>query len=170
MGYGSISGRAKTSARSPRAHAICDRCGFRFNHVDLSWQYDWRGSSLQNVRLLVCRSCTDAPQQQLRAIVISQDPVPIQNPRVQDFVAAETNYRITSGQNGVDFWTGIPTLGSNRRTTEEDNYRVTQTTGGPNGSLNTQPGTSIDVPDDAGGNDPGLPYGFDDVPETGPLG
>jgi hypothetical protein len=97
MGYASISGRASTSPKNPRAHAICDRCGFRYNHINLRWQYDWRGASLQNIRLLVCNTCYDAPQEQLRAIVVPADPVPIVNPRVQDFVTAETNTRYTSG-------------------------------------------------------------------------
>lgn len=97
MGYASQAGRARTSPRNPQAHAICDRCGFRYNHVNLRWQYDWRGASLQNIRLLVCNPCYDAPQEQLRAIVVPADPVPIVNPRVQDFVVAETNNRYTSG-------------------------------------------------------------------------
>ena len=97
MGYASQAGRARTSAKNPQAHAICDRCGFRYNHVDLRWQFDWRGTSLQNIRLLVCNSCYDEPQNQLRAIVLPADPMPIVNPRVQDFVTAETNNRTTSG-------------------------------------------------------------------------
>lgn len=97
MGYASQAGRARTSARNPQAHAICDRCGFRYNHVDLRWQFDWRGTSLQNIRLLVCNSCYDEPQNQLRAIVLPADPMPIVNPRVQDFVTAETNNRAVSG-------------------------------------------------------------------------
>ena len=97
MGYASQSGRARTSLRSPQAHAICDRCGFRYNHVDLRWQYDWRGASMQNIKLLVCSDCYDTPQQQLRAIVVPADPTPIINARVQDFVTAETNTRYTSG-------------------------------------------------------------------------
>jgi hypothetical protein len=65
--------------------------------VDLRWQFDWRGTSLQNIRLLVCNQCTDEAQQQLRAIVIPADPIPVVNPRIQDFVTAETNNRYTSG-------------------------------------------------------------------------
>ena len=169
MGYASQSGRARTSAKGPQAHAICDRCNFRFNHVDLRWQFDWRGASLQNIRLLVCRTCEDTAQTQLRAIVVPADPVPIQNPRVQDFVTAGTNYRVTSGQNTVDPTTGIPVPGGNTRITQNNNTRVTQQTGAPVGSLNQEPGTSITVPNDAGGNDPGLPYDNTTVPKTGPL-
>ena len=141
MGYASKSGRARTNSRSPQAHAICDRCGFRHNHVNLKWQYDWRGASLANTRLLVCSSCYDAPQQQLRSIVIPADPMPIQNPRIQDFVTAGSNFRATSGQNTVDPLTGIPIPGNTLRITENDDYRVTQQTGAPNGSLNELPGT-----------------------------
>lgn len=169
MGYASQSGRARTSARGPQAHAICDRCGFRYNHANLRWQFDWRGASLQNLRLLVCNPCYDTPQNQLRAIVVPADPVPILNPRVQDFVVAETNYRVTSGQDSVDPTTGIPVPGGNRRITQNNNNRVTQQTGAAPGSLNEQPGTSINVPNEAGGNDPGLPYDNTSVPETGPL-
>ncbi len=85
MSYASRAGRAKTSSTNPRAHAICDRCGFRYNHDDLTWQMDWAGTSQVNKRLLVCKSCLDKPQQQLRAIRIPADPVPISNPRPQDF-------------------------------------------------------------------------------------
>lgn len=85
MGYASKSGRARTSPSNPRAHAICDRCGFRFNHHNLRWQFEWRGAALMNVRMLVCKRCFDRPQQQLRAIVIPADPVPIRNPRTEPF-------------------------------------------------------------------------------------
>lgn len=169
MGYASQSGRARTSAKSPQAHAICDRCGFRYNHTNLRWQFDWRGASLQNLRLLVCRTCEDSAQTQLRAIVVPADPVPIQNPRVQDFANAEANYRVTSGLNSTNAATGIPVPGGDRRITQNNNNRVTQQTGEPPGGLNQRPGTSISVPNDAGGNDPGLPYDNTSIPETGPL-
>jgi hypothetical protein len=74
--------------------------------VNLAWQYDWRGASLQNLKFLVCETCYDAPQEQLRAIVVPADPTPIVNARVQDFVVAETNTRYTSGTSLV------PTLGT----------------------------------------------------------
>ncbi len=166
MAYASQAGRARTSARSPQAHAICDRCGFRYNLVDLNWQFDWRGASLQNIKLLVCKSCYDEPQEQLRAIVIPADPVPVANPRIQDFVTAEQDTRVTSGQNTVDPRTGIPVINGDVRITENDDVRVTQQTGEPPGGLNTQPGTDPNAP---GNNDPGLPYNNTSVPETGPL-
>jgi hypothetical protein len=166
MAYASQAGRARTNARSPEAHAICDRCGFRYNHINLRWQFDWRGAALQNIRLLVCNSCYDEPQQQLRAIVVPADPVPISNPRTQDFVTAETNTRATSGQNTVDPQTNIPVVNGDTRITEDDKVRVTQQTGEAPGGLNQQPGTDPDAP---GNDDPGLPYNMDVVPRTGPL-
>ena len=171
MGYASKAGRARTSARNPQAHAICDRCGFRYNHVNLHWQYDWRGASMMNIRILVCNTCYDDPQEQLRAIVIPADPVPIDQPRLQDFVAAESNTRVTSGENTVDPITGIPVPGGKTRVTSlnyqpTSNVRVTQQTGEPPGGLNEQPGTDPNAPGD---NDPGLPYNNTTVPQTGPL-
>lgn len=79
MGYSC--GHARVNARKPQAHAICDRCGFRYNHVDLQWQFQWQGPTLQNLRQLVCRSCLDVPNAQLRTILIPADPLPILNPR-----------------------------------------------------------------------------------------
>lgn len=166
MGYASKAGRARTDASNPQAHAICDRCGFRYNHINLRWQYDWRGASLMNIRLLVCDTCYDAPQEQLRAIVVPADPVPINQPRLQDFVTAETNTRATSGQNTTDPVTNIPVINGDTRITEDDKVRVTQQTGEPPGGLNERPGTDPNAPGD---NDPGLPYNMNEVPETGPL-
>jgi hypothetical protein len=84
----SHTGRAQVDARSPRAHAICDRCGFRFNHNQLRWQHDWRGPRMQNLRVLVCQSCYDAPQQSgQRTILLPPDPVPIMNARTENYVA-----------------------------------------------------------------------------------
>lgn len=132
MGYASKSGRARTNPASPNAHAICDRCGFRFNFIDLSWQYNWRGATMQNLRLLVCRSCLDNNQSQLRSIVIPSDPVPIPQARTQDFVGAATDARTTSGQGTVDQFTGIPIPGGNTRVDQSGNTRVTQPLGIPN--------------------------------------
>lgn len=141
MGYASRAGRARTHASNPQAHAICDRCGFRYNHVNLRWQYDWRGASMQNLRVLVCETCYDVPQEQLRAIVVPADPTPILNARTQDFRTAETNTRVTSGQDSVDFFTGIPVPGGNTRITQDGNDRVTQQTGEAPGGANQKPGT-----------------------------
>ena len=115
MAYASQSGRARTSSSSPQAHAICDRCGGRFNHVDLSFQYDWAGAAMMKKNIMVCRSCMDRAQPQLRAIVLPADPPPIMNPRPENFVNASTDFRVTSGLNTVNAKTGIPVPGGDRR-------------------------------------------------------
>lgn len=166
MGYASKAGRARTSPSNPQAHAICDRCGGRFNHVDLSFQYDWAGANLIRKNLLVCRPCMDRPQSQLRAIVLPADPPPIMNPRPENYANLSTDFRVTSGLNTVNFKTGIPVPGGDFRITENDSNRVTQQTGFADGSLNEQPGTDPNAPGDS---DPGLPYGNTTVPETGPI-
>lgn len=82
-------GRASISQTSPRALAVCDRCGFLYNHSDLAWQHQWRGTKIQNIRILVCDSCLDIPQEQLRTIIIPMDPAPIMNARQEDYVNAD---------------------------------------------------------------------------------
>lgn len=74
-------GRARVDARAPSAFGICDRCGFRYNLVDLSWQFDWRGDQLQNLRIRVCDRCHDVPQPQLRSYSPPPDPLPVRDPR-----------------------------------------------------------------------------------------
>jgi hypothetical protein len=128
-----------------------------YNHVNLQWQYDWAGASLINRRILVCDPCLDTPQQQLRAIVVPADPVPILNPRVQDYVTAETNYRYTQG-NTVDPTTGIPIIGGDIRQTdptalpvvlpgfillEDDTYFLMQEGSVYNITLEADSGTSL---------------------------
>lgn len=159
-------GRAKVSARSPRAFAICDRCGFLYNHQHLRWQFGWAGPNIINKRMLVCSRCEDTPQEQLRTIVLPADPTPINNPRVENFAYASSSNRQTSGQDTRDFWTGIPIPAGDTRITQDDSTRVTQQTGEPPGGLNEQPGTDPNAP---GNSDPGLPYDNIEVPKTGPL-
>jgi hypothetical protein len=170
MAYASRAGRARTSATNPQAHAICDRCAFRFNLVNLRWQFDYAGPTLVNKRLLVCDTCYDEPNSQLRAIVIPADPVPVLNPRPEPFMWDQVDRRQVSGFNEVDPVTGIPLpLGNTRITTlddEPDQTRVVQQVGEPPNGLNQTPGIDPNAP---GSNDPGVPPGFEDVPETGPL-
>ena len=132
-------GRARVSARNPQAFGICDRCGILYNHNQLQWQFDWAGASLINKRILVCDTCNDEPQNQLRAIVLPADPVPILNPRIQNYSDSETDYRITQG-NTTNAQTGIPVPGGDTRITQNSNNRVTQEIGGTRYDLNEQPG------------------------------
>jgi Ubiquitin-activating enzyme E1 FCCH domain len=146
MAYASRSGRARTSASSPRAFGVCDRCGIWYNHHQLRWQFDWAGASLVNKRILVCNTCYDEPQQQLRSIILPADPVPIVNPRVEPYMWDEIDRRQLSGYNTIDPATGIPVVqGDTRVTSLSDlpttDVRVTQQTGEPPGGKNQLPGT-----------------------------
>lgn len=85
MSYASRSGQAKTNSRDPRAFGVCGRCGRWFNHFRLRFQFDWAGTKLINKQVLVCKPCYDIPQQQLRVIVLPADPMPIRNPRPENF-------------------------------------------------------------------------------------
>lgn len=81
-------GRASINQTSPRALAVCDRCGFLFNHHQLQWDMQWAGPRIQNRRYLICRSCLDIPQEQLRTIVLPADPLPIANARPENYPLA----------------------------------------------------------------------------------
>ena len=133
MGYASKSGRAHTNPSNPQAFAICDRCNFTYNHVNLRWQMDWRGTSLQNIRLLVCDTCYDTPQDQLRAIVVPADPVPIQNPRTFNYAVAETNYVFAQNPSTTAPFVGIPVPQGNDLATESNVNITTQPVGPPLG-------------------------------------
>jgi len=74
-------GRARISSRNPQAFAICDRCGFQYNNVDLSWQEQYAGNNVVNTGMLVCDTCLDDLNPQFLTPVVGPDPVPIPNPR-----------------------------------------------------------------------------------------
>lgn len=91
-------GHARVSQRNPSAHAICQRCGFRYQRSELVPQFEWAGVKLQNQELYVCkRTCLDVPQPALKTIVIPPDPLPVWRPfpenyteTVPNFIATET--------------------------------------------------------------------------------
>lgn len=105
-------GRAQVDSFSPRAFGVCDKCGFLYNLHVLRWQFDFAGPKLQNLRLLVCQPCYDTPQPQKKPIIIPQDPVPVQNARIENYTQSRTDYRVT--QDG------------DIRTTSTDQPRVVQ--------------------------------------------
>ena len=83
-------GRAQISARAPRALAVCQRCGFLYNHDNLQWQWDWlQGPRLFNLRLLVCKPCLDIPQESGRTIVLPPDPVAIYYALPENYALAD---------------------------------------------------------------------------------
>lgn len=88
---------AEVDPSNPQAWGACDRCSRIWNLHNLRWQYDYNGSStLQNLRILVCETCYDVPQPQLKPYVLSPDPVPVFNarPGASDSVG-EASYLIT---------------------------------------------------------------------------
>lgn len=133
MAYASKLGRARINAQSPEAAGICDRCGFVYSFRDLVWQLQWRGPTLQNIRFLVCEYCYDKPQENIRAIAIPPDPLPIVNARIQDYVAASTDYRSLSSPPQTDPLTGLPIQNTNLRVTQNGQYRTIQPAGWPLG-------------------------------------
>ena len=106
-------GRASVDPDNPRCWATCDRCGCLTNLHRLSWQAQWSGNTLINLKLLVCESCLDEPAPFLRSLALPADPPPIFNARVEPYDIDETDYRVT-------------TDGSIRETEISDQPRVTE--------------------------------------------
>ena len=96
MGYASLLGKAIANPDAPTAAGTCDRCGFVYQHSELTWNYDYRGRSLVNTRILVCQKCLDVPQNQLRPRVLPPDPVPVANARPFPYCYSEEDHRYTS--------------------------------------------------------------------------
>lgn len=68
----------------------------------MQWQYEWRGNSIQNTRVLVHEDELDIPQRQLGTLVIPPDPIPIMNARPENYTIDEqpVSTRYTIGPNG----------------------------------------------------------------------
>lgn len=94
-------GRGRVSQSKPNALAVCDRCSFTYNHSDLRWQYEWSGVKLQNIRLLVCNTCLDKPQPELKTIIIPPDPLPVFNARPEQYSAEVQNNISTEDGNPI---------------------------------------------------------------------
>lgn len=88
MAHGDISGKARTNPSAPNAFGVSDRSGFWNNRNRLVKQMEWAGTALVWTGELVPGDEYDRPQEQLRAIRLPADPVPIINPRPENFQAA----------------------------------------------------------------------------------
>ena len=86
--------RTSTNPRSPRAWGTCDRSSFITNHEKLCWQWDWRGTQLINLRVLVAPDMLDKPQRQLGTIILPPDPVAILNARPEQYGMEEKTLRV----------------------------------------------------------------------------
>lgn len=93
--------RARTNPNSPRAWGTSDRNGMINNHQNLVWQWDWAGQTMINKRILVSPDELDKPQRQLGTIVLSPDPVPIMNARVEPYSIDEQDYDVISNYTAV---------------------------------------------------------------------
>lgn len=75
------SGRARISARRPRAMGECDRTGFWYSRDQMVRQFQWAGNKLIDTGLLVGPDQVDVPQDQFRSLILPPDPIPVLNPR-----------------------------------------------------------------------------------------
>jgi hypothetical protein len=83
MGSFAPKGHAKVDPQRPDAFAICDCCGFQYNHRDLRFGQAWYGKELRSTGHLLCPTCWDIPNPSVRPVVLPADPVPILNPRAE---------------------------------------------------------------------------------------
>jgi hypothetical protein len=88
-------GHAVVNPSAPVSFAVCDRCSGWYNITDLSWQFQFAGPTLQNLRLLVCRKCNDRPQPQLKPRILPPDPMPTLNARPENFLIDDFDFRVT---------------------------------------------------------------------------
>jgi len=63
-----------------------------YNHKDLQFQAQWAGPRLQTLKIMVCDSCLDRPQEQLRSFIIPPDPIPIDTPRPEQYSIEVDSY------------------------------------------------------------------------------
>ena len=106
MSYASISGRAKTDPKNPRAFGFCDRDGFLYNLEDLVWQHEWRGNELVNIHLRVCKRCLDVPFENDRPLYLPPDPPPVEQPRAGSMAVQENEGSETWDGAGVTWDSG----------------------------------------------------------------
>jgi hypothetical protein len=98
-------GQARIDPDHPEALGICDRCGNLYNLRDLIPQYQWTGTTLQDLHLLVCDYCLDEPSEFLKTIILPPDPEPVYNVRVPNFALDEKNdYTLKSAGLGVSMF------------------------------------------------------------------
>lgn len=94
---------ARVSRRSPSAWAICDFCGAQYNRSDLVPDMQYMGTEIRPTGFLVCaRTCLDKPQPQQKAIRLPPDPLPVADPRVDNFPNGNfgfTQYNILRTEN-----------------------------------------------------------------------
>lgn len=73
----------RINSDTPQALGMCDYSQMVFNRKDLVRQMEWRGNALVWTGFYVGRPYVDEPNQQLRPPILPPDPVPVQEPRLQ---------------------------------------------------------------------------------------
>lgn len=86
-------GKAEVDPYSPRAFAVCQRCGALYNSFKLNWQFQWMGAKLQNKWVQCCPDCMDDPSIFLRQIILPPDPQSIYQPRTEPYAIDEAGGR-----------------------------------------------------------------------------
>jgi len=87
--------KTKIDAYSPEGHGTCDKCSQIYNLNQLIWQQEYRGNSLMRTGFRVCSRCLDIPYQGRRPIIIPADPVPLRDPRPENFLLEENQGQAT---------------------------------------------------------------------------
>lgn len=155
-----VQGRFSVDRNYPEAKACCDRCNFLYRHRDLQWQFQFAGVKLQNLRLLVCSSCLDVPQPQLKVIILPADPLPILNPRQENYTQDDnpvsplgTSIGTMTGFAGLDgafnMGTNKPALASAGKSISTAGYTNTVGRNWGTGLTQTLSGVSLYAPNDA---------------------
>ena len=89
-----------------------------YNLSRLRYQFDWSGAKLINRRVKVCPTCLDRPQEQLRTIRMTPDPLPVRDPRPLNNAAVMGGYadievvngtrQLVTHASGADAYAGYP--------------------------------------------------------------
>lgn len=115
-----FTGRARVNPNHPVSFAVCDRCSDWYNITDLRWQFQWAGPNLQNLRYLVCPTCYDEPQPQLKPRILPPDPMPTLNARPENFLIDDFDYSTTQDGDVITAQDDTPMVSQNVANNRED--------------------------------------------------
>jgi hypothetical protein len=88
---------ARVDSSSPRGWATCMRSGFVGQEQDLIEQVEWRGLKLMPTGIRALAPYIDKPQRQLGTIILSPDPVGLENARPEQYPIDEVWPRLLQG-------------------------------------------------------------------------
>jgi hypothetical protein len=92
----------KMSMKDPRGIARCDYSGLMVRHCDLQKQMQYRGTGLVWTGLMVAPQFADVPNPQDLIPLIRLDPVPLNNPRPDSQIDAQTTIASSTGEISID--------------------------------------------------------------------